>query len=66
MKANELRTKSGEELQARLLEMRRKQFNMRMEAGSGQTPRASEIREARREIARIKTIVNERRQGGAE
>lgn len=66
MKANELRSKNSEELAATLLEMRRKQFNMRMEAGSGQFPRASEVRETRRVIARIKTIIRERQQGGAE
>ncbi len=66
MKANELRSKNDEELTATLLEMRRKQFNMRMEAGSGQFPRASEVRETRRVIARIKTIIRERQQGGAE
>ena len=54
------------ELTATRLEMRRKQFNMRMEVGSGQFPRASEVRETRRVIARIKTIIRERQQGGAE
>ena len=66
MKADELRSKNNEELTATLLEMRRKQFNMRMEVGSGQFPRASEVRETRRVIARIKTIIRERQQGGAE
>ncbi len=66
MKAHELRSKDSEELAATLLQMRRKQFNMRMEAGSGQFPRASEVRETRRVIARIKTIIRERQQGGAE
>lgn len=66
MKADELRSKNNEELTVTLLEMRRKQFNMRMEVGSGQFPRASEVRETRRVIARIKTIIRERQQGGAE
>ncbi len=65
MKVNELRGKNGEELSALLLEIRRKQFNMRMEMGSGQAPRASDVREARRDIARIKTIMRERREGDA-
>jgi len=59
MKANELRSKNEEELSALLLERRRKQFNMRMETGSGQPARANEIREARRDIARIKTVMRE-------
>ena len=63
MKANEIRAKSDEELKTLLLEMRRKQFNLRMQAGSGQPARASEVREARKDIARIKTIMEERRAG---
>lgn len=63
MKANELRAKNAEELSSLLLELRRKQFNMRMQAGFGQPARASDIRETRRDIARIKTILQERRQG---
>ncbi len=65
MKASEMKAKNDQELADLLLEMRRKQFNMRMQAGSGQPPRASEIRETRKDIARIKTIIRERRQGDA-
>ena len=65
MKANELREKDGAELTALLLELRRKQFNMRMQGGAGQPARSSEIRGARRDIARIKTIITERSQGDA-
>lgn len=63
MKASELRGKNADELSGLLLELRRKQFNMRMQAGFGQPARASDIRETRRDIARIKTILQERRQG---
>ncbi len=65
MKASEMRGKTDEEVQQLLLELRRKQFNMRMQTGSGQPARASEVREARKDIARIKTIIQERRQGDA-
>ncbi len=65
MKAIDLRVKSNEELSTLLLELRRKQFNMRMQGGSGQPARPSEIRGARRDIARIKTIISERAQGDA-
>ena len=65
MNASEIRAKSDEELAALLLEIRRKQFNLRMQAGMGQPARASEIREARRDVARIKTIQQERRRGDA-
>lgn len=60
MKASELRVKDGAELTALLLELRRKQFNMRMQAGSGQAPRSTDIRETRRDIARIKTIIKQK------
>jgi large subunit ribosomal protein L29 len=65
MKASELRSKNEQELKTLLLELRRKQFNMRMQAGFGQPARASDIRETRKDIARIKTIIEERRQGNA-
>jgi large subunit ribosomal protein L29 len=65
MKASELREKNSDELSTLLIEMRRKQFNMRMQAGSGQPPRPSDVRETRRDIARIKTILQQRQQGGA-
>ena len=60
MKANELRDKDGAELTVLLLELRRKQFNMRMQAGSGQPPRSTDIRETRRDIARVKTIIKQK------
>lgn len=60
MKASELRQKDGVELTALLLELRRKQFNMRMQSGSGQPPRSTDIRETRRDIARIKTIIKQK------
>ncbi|MBX9608183.1 MAG: 50S ribosomal protein L29 [Gammaproteobacteria bacterium] len=60
MKASEIREKNAAELSALLLELRRKQFNMRMQAGSGQPPRSSDIRETRKDIARIKTIMKQK------
>ena len=62
-KANELRSKSLDELSSRLLELRKKQFSLRMQLGSGQSVRASEVRETRKDIARIKTIMKESEQG---
>ncbi|MGD9604169.1 MAG: 50S ribosomal protein L29 [Gammaproteobacteria bacterium] len=65
MKASELRVKSVDDLKALLLEKRKEQFNLRMQRGSGQQTRASQVREARRDIARIKTILVQKRTGGA-
>ena len=60
MKAAELRQKKPEELNQLLLDLRREQFNLRMQTGSGQTGRPSQMRAVRRDIARIKTVMNEK------
>lgn len=59
MKATEYRSKSVEELQQALLELKREQFNLRMQQGSGQLSKPSEMKRVRREIARVKTVINE-------
>jgi large subunit ribosomal protein L29 len=59
MNATDLRKKNNEELNNMLLELRREQFNLRMQKGSGQLSKPSEVRRVRRDIARIKTIMNE-------
>ena len=61
MKARELRQKSDEELARELLDLGREAFNLRMQKGTGQLGRPSQIRAVRRDIARIKSIQNERR-----
>ena len=61
MKAHGLRTKSDEELEAEILSLARKRFNLRMQQGTGQLSRPSEMRVLRRDLARVKTVINERR-----
>ena len=63
MNAQELREKSDQELADLLIEKRKEQFNMRMQNGSGQPPRSSQVKAVRREIARIKTIQGEKKAG---
>lgn len=65
MKASELRDKSVSEIKALIIERRREQFNLRMQRGSGQQARGSQICATRRDIARMKTIINEKQKGGA-
>ncbi len=65
MKAKELREKTAEQLNELLLERRREQFNLRMQAGSGQPPRSSQFGVIRRDIARIKLILGEKKLGNA-
>ena len=64
MKASELRGKTRQELIDELLELRREQFNLRMQRGSGQELRPDQLRTLRRNIARVKTVLNENK-GGA-
>jgi len=63
MKAAALRDKSLEDLNKELLELMREQFNLRMQRGSGQLSRPSDVKRVRREIARIKTILTEKTSG---
>lgn len=59
MKAVELRKKKSEDLNKLLLGLKREQFNLRMQKGSGQLSKPSEVMRVRRDIARIKTIMAE-------
>ncbi len=59
MKANELRSKSATELADELKELTKEQFNLRMQKGTGQLSQTHRIRAVRRDIARVKTILNE-------
>ncbi len=61
MKAQELRAKSDEELAKELDELSREAFNLRMQQGTGQLSRPSQFKAVRRDIARVMTIINERR-----
>ena len=60
MKAGELRARTDAELRNELLEMRREEFNLRMQKGIGQLSRPSQVRLLRRDIARLKTVWTER------
>ncbi len=59
MKAVELRQKKPEELDALILELLREQFNLRMQKGTGQLSKPSEMKRVRRTIARVKTVIAE-------
>jgi len=62
MKAGELRTKSEDELKDSLLGLRKEAFNLRFQRASGQLENTARIREVRRDIARIKTVLHQRQQ----
>ena len=60
MKASELRGKSVEELQAQLQDLYKDQFNNRMQNATGQLGQVHLLKEVKRDIARIKTLITEK------
>jgi len=64
MNASDLRQKSGAELKLELDGLLREQFNLRMQKGTGQLSRPDQVRKVRRDIARIKTVLNEKLKAG--
>jgi len=56
-----LREKSTVELHKELTALLREQFNLRMQKGAGEPPRAHLFKEVRRNIARIMTVLNEKK-----
>lgn len=60
MKVKELREKSLVELQKELFDRRKEQFNLRMQRATGQLTRPDQLKKVRRDIARIKTVQNEK------
>lgn len=65
MKAIDLREKAVAELEQELVALRKEQFNLRMQMGSGQAVRPHLFNEARKNIARVKTIIAEKQQASA-
>ncbi|MDX2145607.1 MAG: 50S ribosomal protein L29 [Rhodospirillaceae bacterium] len=59
-KAADLKVKTPDELNARLAELKKTQFNLRFQKASGQLTNTAQVSEARREIAQIKTVLHER------
>jgi large subunit ribosomal protein L29 len=59
MIAEDLRSKSADELSEELLDLRREQFNLRMQRATGQLARPHEYGRVRKDIARVKTVMAE-------
>ncbi|ABQ31139.1 MULTISPECIES: 50S ribosomal protein L29 [Acidiphilium] len=64
-KATDIRTKTPDELNDMLLELKREQLNLRFQRATGQQENTSQIRKARRDVARVKTIQAERARAAA-
>jgi large subunit ribosomal protein L29 len=63
MDGQELRDKSGDELNSELLRLRKDQFSLRMQFASGQLGQVHLLKDVRRDIARVKTIMKENPSG---
>jgi large subunit ribosomal protein L29 len=57
MELKQLKAKSATELQAHLMDLAREQFNLRMQKGTGQLAQTHQLKNVRREIARVKMLL---------
>ncbi|HEY9548968.1 MAG TPA: 50S ribosomal protein L29 [Kiloniellaceae bacterium] len=65
MKAEDMRAKSADELKESLVGLRKEQFNLRFQRASGQLENTARVRQVRRDIARIKTILRDKQQAAS-
>ena len=56
MKAQDVRTKSLDQLKDELVKLKKEQFNLRFQRATGQLENTARVRQVRRDIARIKTV----------
>jgi len=65
MKANDMRALDSKALQSKLDELLEQKFTLRMQISTGQQGNHAALRDAKRSIARVKTIMNEKSRGEA-
>ncbi len=63
MKAEELRSEDLGTLKQKLLDLLKEQFNLRMQHATGQLGQNHQVKQVRRDIARIKTVINQKEKG---
>ena len=63
MKAEDLRTKTADELAKLLDDLKKQQFNLRFQKSQGQLENTAQIRIVRRDIARVRTFMNDNKGG---
>jgi large subunit ribosomal protein L29 len=66
MSANDLREKTPDQLREQLTELKKEQFNLRFQQATGQLENPARMRAARREAARVLTVLNEKAAAAAE
>ncbi len=59
-KVDDLKTRTDDQLQQQLVDLKREQFNLRFQAATNQLEKPSRVREVRRTIAQIKTLQSQR------
>ncbi|RME66968.1 MAG: 50S ribosomal protein L29 [Alphaproteobacteria bacterium] len=60
MKIADLRAKTDDELAVQLAGLKKEQFNLRFQAATGQLENTARVRQVRRDIARIRTLMKQR------
>jgi large subunit ribosomal protein L29 len=65
MKTEDLRAKSKDQLQSQLVTLKKEAFNLRFQKASGQLENTARVRQVRRDIARIQTLLNEQARAGS-
>ena len=65
MKIDEFRSKSDDQLQDQIRDLKKEAFNLRFQAATGQLESTSQVRAVRRDAARVKTILNEKARAAA-
>ncbi len=63
MKAEDIRTKTQDQLADDLAALKKEQFNLRFQKATGQLEKTARVKQVRRDIARIKTIAAEKTAG---
>jgi large subunit ribosomal protein L29 len=66
MEAADLRKKTVEELNEELVALRREQFNLRMQKATGELTQNHQHNRVRKDIARVKTVINELQRGAGD
>ena len=61
--ADDFRVKTADELNDQLVKLKKEQFNLRFQRANGQLEKTNRVREVRRTIARIETVLTEQRRG---
>ena len=63
MKIDDIRAMSPDQMDENILNLKKERFNLRFQRATGQLENTSRLREARRDIARIKTVAAQKRDG---